>query len=193
MILRPSSEMDTTMTQQNDGGAQEGGSVPSPEPLAGTSQQQTLEQVQAERDKWKALSRTNEERWKASSTELQQLKDAQMTDQEKAVEAARLEGRTAALDEMAQELVNAELRLLASAAGATLPDMQFLNVAQFQDASGKPDVDKVKTFVESLAKQKPGMDFPHLAGAGHNRGGASGIESMDPNELADIISGGSII
>ncbi|MFD4608286.1 hypothetical protein ACFWOT_09230 [Streptomyces sp. NPDC058440] len=149
----------------------------------------TLEEVTADRDKWKAMSRTNEDRWKSTSTELQQFQEAQA----EAIEAAKSEGRTAALGEVSQELVTAELRLQAATAGAELPDLQYLDLNRFQGDDAKPNGDAIKSFVESLPKGQSGSEFPPLAGAGHNKEGNSEFKSMDPNELADFIGGSAFL
>ncbi|WP_406305783.1 hypothetical protein OHA61_30740 [Streptomyces sp. NBC_00885] len=183
------------MTTQNDNSGQPGsgsteGNPPvtpaatPPTPPAGP----TLEEAIADRDKWKALSRQNESNFNSTRTELQQLQATQQA----AIETARTEGRTSALGEVSQELVTAELRLQAATVGTELPDLKFLDLALFKGENERPDSDAVKSFIESLPKSS-GSEFPHLAGAGHNRGGTDKFSSLDPNELADFISGGGFL
>ncbi|MFD8018927.1 hypothetical protein ACFV6G_00620 [Streptomyces lavendulae] len=176
------------MTTQNDNSGQPGNDSSQGTPPAAPATP-TLDEVAADRDRWKALSRQNEANYNATRTELQQLQTAQQA----AVEAARTEGRTAALGEVSQELVTAELRLQAATAGAELPDLKYLDLSQFRGESERPNADAVKAFVESLSKRDSGGDFPHLAGAGHNRGSDGKFSSLDPNELADFISGGNFL
>lgn len=179
--------MESHMTTQNDGTEQTGSTEATP-PVPPTGP--TLEEVIADRDKWKALSRQNETNFNASRTELQQLKEAQQA----AIEAAKTEGRTSALGEVSQELVTAELRLHAATAGAELPDLQFLDLNRFKGDDSRPNADAIKSFIESLPqRQSGGSGFPQIAGAGHNREGASEFKSFDPSELADFISGGSFL
>ncbi|MFD7605159.1 hypothetical protein ACFWAN_32550 [Streptomyces mirabilis] len=148
----------------------------------------TVEELAADRDRWKALSRQNETNYNASRTELQQVQ----ADREAAIEAARTEGRTSALGEVSKELVTAELQLQALTTGAELPDLSFLDLSRFKGENERPNRDAVKRFIESLPKQASGSGFPSLAGAGHNKGGSGGsFASTDPTELADYISGGS--
>jgi hypothetical protein len=181
------------MTTQNDNDGQHGsgtgeGNPPVTPPAPPTGP--TLEEVIADRDRWKALSRQNETNYNQTRTQLQQLQDAQQA----AVEAAKTEGRTAALGEVSQELVTAELRLQAATIGAELPDLQFLDLNRFQGENARPDSDAIKSFIESLPKgQSSGSGFPPLAGAGHNREGGSEFKSFDPSELADFIAGGSFL
>ncbi|MCY0962741.1 hypothetical protein [Streptomyces sp. H27-H5] len=176
------------MTTQNENPGQLGndgtqGTPPAP-PAA-----PTLDEVAADRDRWKALSRQNEGNFNSARTELQQLQAAQQV----AVEAARTEGRTSALGEVSQELVTAELQLQAVKAGAELPDLSFLDLSRFKGENERPDADAVKSFIDSLPKPTNGGAFPHLAGAGHNRGADGKFASLDPTELADFISGGNFL
>ncbi|MFJ9234376.1 hypothetical protein ACIRJ3_05250 [Streptomyces anulatus] len=175
------------MTTQDDNVNQPGDEGNPPNHSTGP----TLEEVTADRDRWKALSRQNETNFNASRTELQQLQ----TTQEAALETARTEGRTSALGEVSTELVTAELRLQAVGAGAELPDLSFLDLSRFTGENARPDTDAVKSFIESLPKQVgTGSGFPQLAGAGHNKQGSNGdFASTNPSELADYIASGSFL
>ncbi|MEV5883100.1 hypothetical protein AB0L74_10335 [Streptomyces sp. NPDC052020] len=172
--------------QMSETGSTGGNVTPPPAPPTGP----TLEEVIADRDKWKALSRQNETNYNATRTELQQLQEAQQA----AIEAAKNEARTSVLGEVSQDLVTAELRLQAAAAGADLPDLQFLDLNRFQGDDARPNADAIASFIESLPKgRNSGAGFPQIAGAGHNREGGSEFKSFDPSELADFISGGSFL
>ncbi|MGW5773101.1 hypothetical protein ACWEVY_28615 [Streptomyces longwoodensis] len=180
-----------TTQNENDGqntatGTGEGTTPPAP-PAPPTGP--TLEEVIADRDRWKALSRQNETNYNTTRTELQQVQEAQQA----AIEAAKEEARKAALGELSTELVTAELRLQATAAGADLPDLQFLDLNRFQGDDARPNSDAVKAFIESLPKGQSGSEFPHLAGAGHNKEGGSDFTSLDPGELADFIAGSNFL
>jgi hypothetical protein len=173
---------------------------PTTEPTTETTTEPTTEpqktpeeliaELTADRDKWRALSKKNEDNFKSASKERDELKSAQMTDAEKAIEQARAEGRNSALSEVGTDLVNAEMAVQAAAAGVTLPPAEYLNVSKFLGEDGRPNKDAVKSFVESLPKAKG--EFPDLQGAGKQTGGTPEITTMDPNELADLITGGSI-
>lgn len=153
--------------------------------------EELIAELTADRDKWKAMSRQNEKKWEDASAERDQLKQSQMTDAEKAIEAARTEGRNSALSEVGTDLVTAEMALQAATAGVTLPSAEYLNVSKFLGEDGRPNKEAVKSFVESLPKAKE--EFPNLQGAGKQTGGAPEITTMDPTELADFITGGSVI
>lgn len=158
------------------------------------SPEELIAELTADRDKWKSLSRSNEDKWKSASEERDKLKEAQMTDQEKALEAARAEGRNSALSEVGLDLVNAEMAIQAATVGVTLPSAEYLNVSKFLGEDGRPNKEAVKSFVESLPKAKEEKEiFPDLQGAGKQSGGAGEITTMDPSELADLISDGSFI
>ncbi|MEV6419053.1 hypothetical protein [Streptomyces sp. NPDC051662] len=182
------------MTTENDGAGESSTTPktmgnPSDTPPVTPPASPTLEAVTADRDRWKALSRQNESNYNTTRTELQQLQAAQ----ERAVETARIEGRTSALGEVSTELVTAELQLQALRAGADLPDLSYLDLNRFAGDDSRPDADAVRAFVESLPTKASGSEFPHLAGAGHNRGTSGDFSSNDPTELADFIAGGSFL
>lgn len=144
-------------------------------------------------EKWKALSRENERKWKAASKELEDLRKSQMTDQEKALEDAKTEGRKAALSEVGTKLAKAEIRVQATKAGIDVPT-DYLDLSRFLGDDGETDSEKVKEFVKSLAKNsKKDPEFPQLDGVGHHKSTKNDITTMDPNELADLIAGGSFI
>ncbi|MDH6705399.1 hypothetical protein P3T27_002109 [Kitasatospora sp. MAA19] len=143
----------------------------------------------AQVEKWKALSRQNESRWKETSRELDQLKQGQMTEHEKALEAARAEGRQASATEFGRSLIKAEIQLQASAAGVSVqPD--FLDFTLFAAEDGTADPEKVKAYINGLPVES---EFADLQGAGYHRNPAPSFTSMDPNELADMISGGRFV
>ncbi|QLE71104.1 hypothetical protein FGW37_05350 [Streptomyces rectiverticillatus] len=147
--------------------------------------------LKAELEKWRAMSRENEKRWKQSTKELEQLRAAQMTDQEKAIADARLEARQAALAEVGTSLVEAEIRAQAASHGVTAPT-DYLDLTRFLGDDGRPDTELVLQFVSSLPKPASEPAFAPLNGAGHHSPSGA-VTSMDPNELADLISGGKFI
>lgn len=182
------------MTTQNDDASKKSteGNPPvtPPVPPVTPPATPTLEEVTADRDRWKALSRQNETNYNSTRTELQKLQD----DQKAALEAAKTEGRTSALGEVSKDLVTKELQLQAALTGAELPNLEFLDLNRFKGDDARPNADAVKSFIESLPKgQNSGSGFPHLEGAGHNRGGSGTFASTNPSELADYISGGSFL
>ncbi|MFI0553416.1 hypothetical protein [Streptomyces scabiei] len=159
----------------NEPGQQSTETPPAPTP--------TVESLQAEIDKWKALSRTNEQRWKDASAERDQFKQASMTDAEKALEAARAEGRTAALSEVGTRLAEAELRALAASAGVDLPPAEFLNMSRFVN-DGQVNADALSEFVSSLPKRDAPPAFRQDIGLG--RQGSPGANQLTRADLANM-------
>lgn len=115
---------------------------------------------QAEAEKWKTLSRKNEQRARenaGAAAELAQVRQAHMTEQERAVHDAREEGRAAALAEFGSRLVDA--RFEAAAAGRTVNGrpldvaalLEGVNRSYYLTDTGEVDVDKVTRFVDNVA------------------------------------------
>ncbi|GAA0579282.1 hypothetical protein [Streptomyces crystallinus] len=109
----------------------------------------------AEVDKWRSMSRKNEKAFKDASKELETFRQAAMTEQERAIEAARSEARTAVLSEVGNQLVAAEMRAQAASTGATLPAPDYLNLARFLGEDGQPDTKAINAFVTTLSQSAP--------------------------------------
>ncbi|MDX3206059.1 hypothetical protein [Streptomyces scabiei] len=149
---------------------------------AGTPQTPTLEALQAEVDKWKSLSRTNEKRWQDASAERDALKQSGMTDAEKAIEAAKAQARSATLAEYGTRLADAELRAQAAKAGVELPPAEFLNLTKFVGEDGSVNADVIGTFVSSLPKPVAEPEFDQ--GLGLGRQGGSGVQQLTRDDLS---------
>src|SRR5262245_58543130 len=104
-----------------------------------------------ELEKWKRLSRENEKRWKQASKELEGIRHAQMTDQEKAIESAKAEARKAARAELGISLVEAEIRAQAAAAGVSVLT-DYLDLSRFVAEDGRADRERVSELIASLPK-----------------------------------------
>ncbi|MEU7104274.1 hypothetical protein ABZ951_04345 [Streptomyces sp. NPDC046215] len=140
----------------------------------------------AELEQWKA-------RFEAASQELEQFRQSQMTDQEKALAQARADGRRETLSELSPSLAEAEIRAQAAVAGVVV-QTEFLDLNHFLGEDGRPDTERIAQFVakgDTVSTARPRL--PQLMGAGYHRGGSGGTASMDPNELVDHITGGKII
>lgn len=163
---------------QPSGGGQTGGGQPQPQgggqpPSAsdrGFPEGVPLEQMTTEQQTayWRYYARQHEQRnkdllaladgdpdkLKEKVQGYDQLRQQQQTEQERAVEAAKAEGRQEAMDSIGPRLVAAEMR--AQAAGrigdeqlATLTSS--LDANQFLDSNGDVDTDKVKSLIDGLA------------------------------------------
>jgi hypothetical protein len=150
---------------------------------------ETAPDLTAELEKWKSLSKKNEERAKANAAaakELEQLRQQSMTDQEKAVEQAKSEARAEALRTIGGRLVDASVRV---AAAGRIPDesvvvlLQGLDRSKFLDENGEVDEKSVAAFVDGIAPKAPEPEpqgFPDL-GQGP-RGGNQMPLNGDPLE-----------
>lgn len=145
---------------------------------------QDVASLQAEVDKWKALSRKNEDRFKATSTELEQVRQASLTDAEKALEAAKAEGRNSALAEVGLQIADAELRAKAATAGVELPSAEFLNMSRFVGSDGSVDSAAVAAFVSSLPQPAAGPAFRQDIGLG--RQGSPGANQLSRADLSNM-------
>lgn len=115
--------------------------------------------LQAELDKWKALSKKHEDRAKANAAaakELETFRKASMTEQEQAVEAAREEGRRQAMQEASAGRVEDALR--AAAAGRLDADALIENVdrTRFLTEDGQPDREAIAAWVDRIAPKDDG-------------------------------------
>lgn len=111
----------------------------------------------AEAEKFQALQRKWEDRAKVNATaakELEQVKAASMTEQERAVAEAVAAARMATLTEVGGRLAAAEMRV---AAAGRLDDQQLatildtVDLAKFLDQDGEVDTSKVQAFVDGIA------------------------------------------
>lgn len=135
-----------------------------------TTETGTVEEVdwKAEADKWKAQARKHEERAKTNASavkDLEQFRQASMTEQEKAVEQAKADARAAAFAEVGAKVAKAEVR---AAAAGRLADEQVdtlldgLNLAAFLDADGEVDRDRITAFIDGIVPKQTDT-FPDLA------------------------------
>lgn len=121
---------------------------------------------------WRHQARKHEDRAKAAPTaeelaelraaakERDELKHAQMTDTEKAIEAAKAEGRQAAAAEFGERLVAAEFTAAAAGRPVDLDTLlSGLDRSRFLK-DGEPDRDAITAFVDALAPAAPAGGAP---------------------------------
>lgn len=132
---------------------------------------------------WKAHSREWEKRAKANAnaaTELEKLKAANMSEQEKAVTEAEKAGRTAALAEAIPQIAQARLEAHAARAGVDLSEFaEFIDLTKFVGEDGQVDDKAIKAAVTKFAKLAP----PGAGRSGGDMGGGGG--SGDQNASLD--------
>lgn len=105
----------------------------------------------AEVEKWKALSRKNEDRARnnaAAAKELEELRKANMTEQEKLVEDTRRAVRT----EFSAKLVEAELKSQLGGKNIDADALLTFNKAEFVDSNGDVDSEAITAWVETHTK-----------------------------------------
>lgn len=140
----------------------------------------------AEVEKWKALAQKHEGRAKQNATaarELETLRQSAMSDQEKAVSAAKAEGRTEALREAGTRLVDAEVR--AAAAGRNVDTdalLEGLDRTKFLDDDGEPDRDAITAWIDRIApaEQERGFAAPNLEQGTRSNGAGALALGSDP-------------
>lgn len=144
--------------------------------------------LKAELEKWKAMSRKNEAQAKANASatkELEAIKKASLTDQERLIESTRDETRQAMRLEFAGKLVDAELK--SALTGKVLEGNALLdfNKSAFIDDSGDIDTEAIQAWVEAHTKPAE-PSFPDLGqGArGKTNSGSSQIRSRE--ELSNM-------
>lgn len=140
---------------------------------------------------WKAAARKWETRAKENKTaadELATLKAAQMSEQEKAVQAATEQGRTAALAEAAPQIAQARLEAAAALKGVDLtPFAEFLDVGKFVK-NGEVDGDAITAAVDklaALAPRGPGRSGGDMGGAGGSGDTATSLDKQIAQAKAD--------
>lgn len=111
----------------------------------------------AEAEKWQALARKNEDRAKSNANaakELEKVRAAAMTEQERAVAEAETRGRTAAVAEAGRRLARAELRAAAADLHidkSTLDGfLEYADLSRFVRDDGEPDDKAIQAAVKRL-------------------------------------------
>lgn len=120
---------------------------------------------EAEAKKWEKRAKEN----RNATEKLAKLEAAAMSEQEKAVAAAKEEGSAEALKKVGVKLATAELRLAAQGKGVDLTKVsKYIDVKQFVDDEGEVDVKAIKAavadFAEIAPKQQPGKSGAPIPG-----------------------------
>jgi hypothetical protein len=127
---------------------------------------------------WKAMARQWEKRAKENSKaadELDRVRKASMSEQEKAVTEAEQRGKTSAAQEYGQRLARAEFKAAVAAKGLDLGEaLDLIDTTRFVDETGDVDDAEIKKAVTKLAKiaasRGPGTSGGDFGGG--NGGGA---------------------
>lgn len=149
--------------------------------------------LESEVEKWKTLSRKNEQQAKANAQaakELDELKKSQLTDQERLIESAKEETRQTMRLEYAEKLVDAELK--SSLSGRALDGGALLdfNKSSFITDDGNVDSDAIQAWVDahSTKTDAPKPDLGQGA-----RGSVSGLAQIRSRDELNNMSSKDIL
>ena len=171
------------------------------EPISEETPVETTD-LSAEVEKWKSLSRKNEAQAKANAQaakELEDLRKASLTDQEKLIASTREETALSVRREFAGKLVDAELK--AALNGKTLEAASLLSFDKnsFIDETGEIDTTALAAWVEAHTKSTD-TTLPDLGQGirGKNVSGVAQIRSradlanMTPAEILEARKDGRL-
>lgn len=141
--------------------------------------------------KWKALSRKHERDLKAVRKERDELKAANLSDTEKAIEAAKAEGAQTASVEFARRLVAAELK----AAGVPAEKIEDLDLSKFVDEDGEVDAEKVAAAGKRHGKGSGSAGDADGGPRGTSKPGQltrADLKSMTPKQITEAKAAGRL-
>lgn len=121
-----------------------------------TSELTAMEQLQAEVDKWKSLSRKNEQQAKANSAaakELEDIRKSQLTDTEKLIEQTKSETAQSVRREFATKLIDAELKAHLNGRVIDSGALLSFDKASFVTEDGNIDSEAIQSWVEAHSKE----------------------------------------
>ncbi|MEU6858834.1 hypothetical protein AB0B28_08175 [Glycomyces sp. NPDC046736] len=146
----------------------------------------------AEARKWEKLAKDN----KNATEKLAKLEAAAMSDQEKAVAAAKADGLAEAAKTYGSRLAAAELKAAAAAKGVDLSAIgDLIDSSKFVGADGEVDSTAIKSAVDKLAKTFTG---PKRSGGDFNGGNGAGqitreqLAQMSPKDIAKAHAEGKL-
>lgn len=143
--------------------------APAPESDGTPADTVDVEALQADLEKWKGLARKHEDRAKANSQsakELEEFRQSQMSEQEKAVAEAIARARADTLAEVGSALVDAEVKTAAARAAADGRQidadalLEGLNRSAFLTEDGKPDSDAIAKWIDRIAPKAEAPQEP---------------------------------
>lgn len=119
---------------------------------AETSELSETDKLQAEVDKWKSLSRKNEQQAKANlaaAKELEEIKQSQLTDTEKLIEQTKTETALSVRREFASKLVDAELKSQLTGKVLDAGALLSFDKSSFIQDDGNIDSEAIQSWVEA--------------------------------------------
>ena len=158
-----------------------------PEAVAETTESEApelseMDTLKAEVDKWKSLSRKNEQQAKANmaaSKELETIRQSQLTETEKLIEQTKTETALSVRREFANKLVDAELKSALQGKLMGADSLLSFEKSSFIMDDGNIDSEAIQSWVEAHSKttDTPATDFGQ--GARGNNPSKSQIRSRD--------------
>jgi uncharacterized membrane protein YqiK len=174
------------------GGADEGdppatGNEPPPstEPASPPATEPAPADTAAEVAKWKELARKHEERAKQNAKaaqELEQLKAQSLSETEKAIEAAKAEGRSEAETRLRERIILAEVKARQTADPQLVAMLVDRSTLKWDDG-GELDEESLEKAINKVLKERPilatreGVPTPKVPT------GARGTEQPDPGSM----------
>lgn len=146
-----------------------------------------MDQLKAEVDKWKSLSRKNEAQAKANvaaAKELEEIRKSQLSDTEKLIEQTKTETATAIRREFATKLVDAELKTQLTGRVVDSGALLAFDKSAFITEDGEIDSEAIQSWVEahSNATEIPAPDL----GQGSRGTNPSKAQIRTRDELANM-------
>jgi arsenate reductase-like glutaredoxin family protein len=168
---------------------------------AEVSELSEMDTLKAEVDKWKSLSRKNEQQAKTNSMaakELDEIRKSQLTDTEKLIEQTREETSLAIRKEFALKLIDSELKSHLNGRSINGSALLDFDKSSFIQSDGNLDSDAIQSWVEAHSKTAEPI-IPDLGqGARGQNPSKSQIRSRDelknmtPKEILDATSDGRL-
>jgi len=147
-----------------------------------TSEMSETDALKAEVDKWKSLSRKNEQQAKSNGQavkELDEIRKSQLTDTEKLIEQTREETSQAVRKEFAVKLVDAEFKSLLGGRSLDGSSLLDFDKSSFIQGDGNIDSEAIQSWVEAHST-KAEQTIPDLGqGARGQNPSKSQIRSRD--------------
>jgi len=147
-----------------------------------TSEMSETDALKAEVDKWKSLSRKNEQQAKSNGQavkELDEIRKSQLTDTEKLIEQTREETSQVVRKEFAVKLVDAEFKSLLGGRSLDGSSLLDFDKSSFIQGDGNIDSEAIQSWVEAHSKTAE-QAIPDLGqGARGQNPGKSQIRNRD--------------
>lgn len=129
--------------------------IETPETQTDTPELSEAEKLKAEVDKWKSLSRKNEQQAKANlaaAKELEEIKKSQLSDTERLIAETKEQTALSVRREFAGKLVDAELKSQLNGRLLDAGALLSFDKSSFIDDDGNPNTEAIQSWVEAHSK-----------------------------------------